>query len=177
MSNESFGPQGAPISVPADAPPREQAAEQPAEDGPLSDGCFGQHTPMKNLNCTERRKPADDEVVTGAGAPMVVKRDPDANTVEVRSVSQFVGGEPGETMSTEEFEARGGSPAPIASESEPGADSAEGAAAIETLRRVKALLPQWEEKAATTLLKSEYQKGQRIATLSCADDLRNIVGD
>lgn len=171
-----FGPQGAPIRVPSEAPPRDAQPAVPAEAGPLSDGCYGQHTPTKNLNCVDRRKPPEEEVMQGDAGPVTVRRDQHAGTVEVRTLSQFVSGEEGETMTTAEFEARGGA---VEGEPDPEYPEDEGPSYFDqqaTLRAAGNLLTVWEDKAATVLLKSDYQRGQRDNLMACIHDLRGVLG-
>jgi len=38
------------------------------------------------------------------------------------------------------------------------------------------LLTEWEDRAETTLIRSDYQRGQRDATLACIADLRERLG-
>lgn len=45
-----------------------------------------------------------------------------------------------------------------------------------TLRRVNALLPEWENRAARTLIKSDYQRGQRDNLLACLAEVRKALG-
>lgn len=44
------------------------------------------------------------------------------------------------------------------------------------LAAVAALVSTWDTKAASILVKGDYQKGARIATVECSDDLRRTLG-
>lgn len=50
--------------------------------------------------------------------------------------------------------------------------AAQGAVIAAAKRMVSA----WSDRADTALIKSDYQRGQRDATMACTGDLRNVLG-
>jgi len=117
------------------------------------------------------------------GVPVVVGAHDEG--VEVQTLGQFVAGEPGEHMTREEFEARGGTPAgPEPTDAERAEHKS--ALAAEYLRRAEeaeakvraaqALVVRWDDRASGTLAKGDYEKGQRLALTDCSDELRAVVG-